>query len=167
MILPYWNLRDDGGVRLDSPKPYVVFDIDGTLANIKHRLHHIKGEKKDWDAFNSMLSGDELNADVAEIYYRFCDLRAINPCPAIVVTGRFEKYRAETEVWLAKHGIKPQYLFMRQDGDYRSDDIVKEDIYNTRLKQANIVFVVDDRERVVKMWRKVGLRCLQVQDGDY
>jgi hypothetical protein len=59
-------------------------------------------------------------------------------------------------------------LFMRKTGDIRSDDIVKREIYETHIKpEWNVVCVLDDRQRVVDMWREIGLTCLQVDYGDF
>jgi hypothetical protein len=59
-------------------------------------------------------------------------------------------------------------LFMRADGDYRPDDIIKEEIFFAKIApNYNVRFALDDRNRVVSMWRRIGLTCLQVADGDF
>ena len=57
---------------------------------------------------------------------------------------------------------------MRQDDDYRFDEIIKEEIYTNNIKDNfKVLFVLDDRTKVVNMWRKIGLTCLQVDNGDF
>ena len=58
-------------------------------------------------------------------------------------------------------------LFMRMAGDKRPDYVVKKDILDNFIKISDVWFVLDDRKSVVDMWRKAGLRCLQVQEGDF
>jgi hypothetical protein len=56
----------------------------------------------------------------------------------------------------------------RKSGDNRKDSVVKEEIFNEHIKPNFIVeFVLDDRNQVVEMWRKLGLTCLQVADGNF
>jgi len=144
---------------------WIIFDIDGTLADISHRLHHIKGDKKDWNAFNSGIMHDAVKKDIKELYI-ICE-ETLNHIA--IVTGRFEKYRKETEKWLLDNLFFYDELHMRPDDDYSSDYIIKEMIWekNFRNKNRDIVFIVDDRQQVVDMWRSKGITCLQCQKGDY
>lgn len=149
--------------------PYIIFDLDGTLANITHRLHHIKNEekKKNFDSFNDAMHDDSPNRHIVEIFKRMChSVHTINN-PPIIVTGRPETHRNQTEKWLMHHGLVPHYLFMRPANDYRSDTDIKKEIVEKYIKKAPILFVLDDRDRVVNMWRELGYKCLQVQKGDY
>ena len=73
-----------------------------------------------------------------------------------------------TERWLERYGIDYKYIFMRAAGDSREDSIVKREIYEGRIApKFNVKYVLDDRNRVVAMWRSLGLTCLQVADGDF
>ena len=57
---------------------------------------------------------------------------------------------------------------MRQAGDNRDDRIVKREIYEREIKgRYNVRFVLDDRNKVVALWRDLGLPCFQVADGDF
>lgn len=165
--------------------PYIIFDIDGTLANIKQRLHHIqelkedvrdengswKGTKvvknPDWDAFNRAMVNDSPNQHIIAIYKSMCNMQRGGDYPAVFVTGRPEDYRAETEEWLRNNGMAPTRLFMRPTKDYRSDVEIKREIHDNYIKGAPVLFVVDDRDAVVAMWRELGYKCLQCQKGDY
>ena len=92
----------------------------------------------------------------------------------IFVSGRNEAAREATEKWLHTHVMElptfdpiPHKLFMRPDGDTRPDDVVKLDLHDRNIAgKYEVRFVLDDRRRVVRMWRdKLGLTCLQVNDG--
>lgn len=85
----------------------------------------------------------------------------------IIVSGRpDDKCGKITEDWLLDYGVPFEHLFMRRGGDYQNDDLVKEEILKF-LPKERISYVIDDRDRVVQMWRKNGLRVLQVANGDF
>ena len=86
----------------------------------------------------------------------------------ILLTGRDEPYRDRTLEWLMRHKIVFDLLLMREEKDFRPDNIVKKEIYeNVISKEYQVLFVVDDRKKVVEMWREIGLPCLQCAWGDY
>lgn len=84
------------------------------------------------------------------------------------MSGRPEPYRNRTKIWLESFDIKHKALFMRSDGDFRDDTIVKEELYRKFvLPDYDVAFVVDDRKKVVDMWRRLGLVCLQCAEGNF
>jgi hypothetical protein len=90
--------------------------------------------------------------------------------PIILMSGREEKYRDVTEYWLGAHNIFPHRigLIMREAKDNRPDEVVKRELYERHIKDKyTVVAVLDDRNKVVKMWRDLGLTCLQVAEGDF
>lgn len=135
----------------------ILIDLDGTLADMKHRVSYVSGMTPNWEKFFSKIELDPVN----EWCSRLC--RLYFSCGFLIhlVTGRPNRYRIPTEKWLIKHEIPYSSLFMRNDGDHRSDDIVKLELFTEHLKNESIDFVIDDREPVVQMWRKAGLLCLQ------
>jgi acid phosphatase class B len=149
----------------------VIFDIDGTVANIDHRLHLIEKSADrpvvSWDNFFAEMHLDGLY-DYAKDIVDICRMRQY---AILFVTGRGEEYREKTEKWLFENlRLYPmQYtMFMRPTGDHMQDDHMKEGILNREiLPHYNIRFVLEDRMRVVQMYRKNGLRVLHVEDGLY
>lgn len=136
----------------------IIFDIDGTLADITHRLHHIKNGNKNWDAFHAECVNDKPVEPIC-MMARFHHTYSY---PIILVSGRSDIVRAETVAWLAKHQIGYLQLLMRKHGDYRPDDILKEEFLDKLLAEGHkILYTVDDRQRVVDMWRRRGITCLQ------
>ncbi|MFP5226631.1 MAG: hypothetical protein ACLGXA_03310, partial [Acidobacteriota bacterium] len=88
--------------------------------------------------------------------------------PVIFVSGRKAECREATMDWLFSNVGFTDPLFMRADGDNRDDRIVKEEIYRREIEgKYNVLFVLDDRNRVVEKWRELGLPCLQVAKGDF
>ena len=153
-----------------SEQVYIV-DIDGTIADLSHRLHHIQGDKKDWDAFHAACDKDTPIKDVVDVVIT---LEGLINTRLIFVTGRPESSRVKTQKWLAKTwGIEydledwEEDLYMRCDGDFRPDFEIKKEIYEHHLKNLTIAGVFEDRKQVVEMWRSLGLTCFQVKDGDY
>lgn len=145
-------------------KEAIIVDIDGTLADVEHRVHHVRGDNKNWKAFNQSMENDQLNVWCKKLI----DAMKAKHLEVLLVTGRDEDYRTHTEKWLKQHQITYDHLWMRSAKDYRSDDIIKKEIYQQKISDHyNILFVVDDRISVVKMWRSLGLVCLQCDWGDF
>lgn len=149
----------------DGDKPYaVICDLDGTLCNIDHRLHFVRGEgKKNWIGFQENLINDTIND--------WCDsiLTHLNEHQNIILcSGRTNNYRTLTKQWLNNHNIEYNYLFMRYEGDYRQDYIAKEILLDFEiLTRYEPYFFIDDRQQVVDLWRKRGYTCLQCAPGNF
>ena len=140
-------------------KKAIICDLDGTLALLNGR-----------DPFDpSTAHNDLLNEPVANIIkvYNNQTLFAID---LFLITGRYDMYRPQTIKWLEKHGITHyKALYMRNTGDNRKDTVVKRELYEKYIKNDyDVLFVLEDRDQVVHMWRKeLGLTCLQVEYGDF
>lgn len=138
---------------------FFVFDLDGTLADLDHRLSHIQGDEKDWDAFFAACERDEPIPEIVAV------ARALSRSNHIVEiwTGRSDAVRRETENWLGTTGIRYQRLLMRPATDHRPDEVLKAGYLDTCDKPPDLVF--EDRARVADMWRSHGIRCAQVAPG--
>jgi hydroxymethylpyrimidine pyrophosphatase-like HAD family hydrolase len=135
----------------------VVFDIDGTLANIEHRLGFVRSKPKNWAAFESGIPNDKINMPVASVYWAMMMRDNVD---IVIASGRNESSRQATVDWLtANHLTGWQKLYMRKAGDFRSDDIVKEEILDQIVEEYKKLpdLVFDDRPRVVDMWRRYGI----------
>lgn len=124
----------------------VIFDIDGTLANCDHRVHHLA--TRDWDAFYAAMSDDPCHEHVVEL------ARALfhSGWDIIACTGRPDNYRRETGLWLMDHFVPHAKLYMRKAGDRRPDTIVKKELLaEMRRDGYNPVMAIEDRASVVKM----------------
>jgi len=144
-----------------------IFDIDGTIANLEHRLHHVKNGKSDWSAFFKSCINDEPIGDV--IY--LLSLLKQNGHMIILLSGRSDEVWTETVEWLDRWAIYFDHLVMRKQGDNRPDYIVKDELLSDFLMNQNELFdikgVFEDRDQVVEMYRRRGLRCYQVAPGSF
>lgn len=173
---------------MDKVQAFLV-DIDGTVAI------HTAEERKHYDY--SKVSADRPNQPVIDIVQRLTySFKFFTKIQPVFVTGRADEndgqVRNDTVEWLFNYvGLAREYfdnrLFMRKEllvADYRSADgltylkagsrdfrpdwVVKEEIYHNDIEpHFNVHFALDDRDQVVKMWRRLGLTCLQVADGNF
>jgi hypothetical protein len=143
----------------------ILVDVDGTLADSDHREHYLETKPKNWTAYYADALKDKPYEDIVWLVKTLKD--ADNKI--LIVTARSEDYRNITEQWLReKADLEGVYdkIYMRESGDYRDDDIVKEEMLQSiRLDGYDPFMVLDDRGLVVDMWRNLGIRCLQVRDG--
>jgi hypothetical protein len=136
---------------------YVVVDIDGTLSNLSHRLHLVRKEKPEWDLFFKQAADDTVNEWCKELINSLWN----NGIKILLVSGRPESIRTITKRWLSQNGIHYDKLFLlRGVKDYTPDDQLKRE-WGKKFGFSKILFVVDDRTKVVQMWRDEGATCLQ------
>lgn len=146
----------------DAPTA-ILIDIDGTLA------HHHDRSPFDWSRVGEDTL-DKVVADIVNHYYRTGrDLMSESPNPSIILlSGRDGSCRDLTEKWLADNNVQYDHLFMRPANDNRKDFIVKREIFDQNIKDKyNVLFILDDRNQVVEMWRSMGIKVLQVAEGDF
>jgi predicted secreted acid phosphatase len=144
--------------------PVYIFDIDGTLADCSHRLHHIQKQPKDWRAYFAECRGDAPIQHVIDLLLTIWD--AGNDI--VYVSGRSDECREDTLNWLLTHGLPEAPLYMRKAGDHRDDDILKAEILEQVIADGyKPVMAFDDRDRVVAMWRSKGVPCCQVAPGNF
>lgn len=150
--------------RESDGKRCYLFDIDGTVANLDHRMPYIARKPKDWRKFFASVDRDlpilhivELARDLAEA-----------GVPVIYVSGRSDECRADTLAWLSTHDLPAGPLYMRRAGDRRPDYIVKADLLDQILGDGFVPSMAfDDRDQVVAMWRHRGVPCAQVAPGNF
>lgn len=142
----------------------IIVDLDGTLCDVEHRVHHVQNHPKNWHAFNTAMDQDKSYFWCLELI----GAMRLRGYKILFVTGRDESFRDKTEAWLKKHQVEYEELYMRAAGDFREDSDVKEDIFYSYIENTlDILFVVDDRKSVVERWRMMGLTCLQCAPGDF
>jgi uncharacterized HAD superfamily protein len=141
----------------------IICDLDGTLADIRIRLKHLEGKKKDWKSFNKTIETDALHEWCREILVRFQQDHKI-----IIVSGRTDDLKKQTVEWLKRYAVPFDYLFMRKSNDFRPDNLIKLEIFEKEIRDKfSVLFVLDDRQKVVDMWRAEGLVVLQCAPGDF
>lgn len=142
----------------------IIVDLDGTLSNCEHRVEHVQKDPKDWASFNKGMSKDILN----EWCKMICVGMGRQGVKTIFLTGRTDDFKPQTESWLKENDMSYIDLFMRPVTDRREDFVIKREIFETQIKpNYETVFVIEDRLSVVKMWREIGITCLQCDWGDF
>lgn len=149
-------------------KKYIICDIDGTIADCTHRKHFIEGTKKNYDAFYEACFEDTPIIPIISLLWQYVD-HCSDRFKLIFVSGRRESCRGDTRQWLATYATSNYIeLHLRPNGDYTPDHEFKRSLLHTKLPpKEEILFVLDDRQRVVDMWREEGLTCLQVAPGNF
>ncbi len=140
----------------------IAFDLDGTLADITHRLHFIQKHPKDWRAFFAACEHDKPIQRMCYLANTLLSAHRVE-----IWSGRSEEVRKQTEEWLRTHVGEYDALRMRSAGDYRPDDVVKAEWLDALNPLQRPLIAFDDRDRVVQMWRSRGVICCQVAPGDF
>lgn len=138
-------------------KNTVVFDLDGTLANIEHRRHLVDQEHPEWDTFYDLCHLDDVNEWCAELMRCMSEEGHV----VVVVSARRNSQRGKTKKWLAENNISYDRLYLLREGNNDTPDTKLKKAWLESYGKNKILFVVDDRQKVVDMWRKEGLVCLQ------
>lgn len=171
--MPTTKIHAEGG-------PAFIFDIDGTLANGQHRLHHLgwtfspgggsstpppDGFVKNWPAYFAAAGGDSLILPVAKI---LCSLHRAAYATCIYCTSRDETAIPLTREWLLRHRLPDLDIYYRCAGDRRHDDIVKLELFKEiEADGYEILAAFEDRRRVAIALRKAGYVVAHVAEGDF
>lgn len=153
---------------LDEVIPYVpdaslpkaiIVDIDGTVA--------LRGDREpyDWDKVGEDLPNMPVIRviNALRMHEHYCG----EDVKIIFMSGRPEQCRKQTELWLDANVRLPYQLLMRPDGDFRLDWIVKDELFSLVRGKYHVLSAWDDRDQMVRYWRKLGLQCFQVSDGAF
>lgn len=137
----------------------ILCDIDGTLSHMTDRgpfeWSRVGEDKPDFFVWDILCKYNEHGYDGEDV-------------TIILISGRDGVCRDETEKWLASYDIPYDRLLMRPAHNNEKDFVIKQRIYDTEINDKyDVLFVLDDRDQVVKMWRRNGLRCYQVAEGDF
>lgn len=138
----------------------IIFDLDGTIADISHRTHFVRGGNKDWDSFFAACVDDKPNWPVVRALEAHSDAGH----HVEIWSARSDAVRSETETWLDTEACIPSRLLtrMRSAGDNTPDVVLKRYWLNQLHESERPDVVYDDRQRVVDMWRGEGISCFQI-----
>lgn len=146
---------------------YIICDLDGTLSLTEHRQYFLDKKPADWDGFFLACGDDSPNWPViytiAALYDYFESDGEVN---IVIFSGRSDIALDATRMWLAEFEVKHHELRMRKQGDFTPDDVLKQQ-WLDEIGKENVLFCIDDRQKVVDMWREQGLACFQVAAGDF
>lgn len=136
----------------------VIFDVDGTLADVTSIRHHVLQRRKDFDAFHSLSVNVPPHADVVSLAH---DVQAAGHA-VVVVTARSTQRRNHTAFWLALNNVPSDAMFMRKHGDHRKDTFVKADILARIRERYEVVHAVDDNPAIIALWESEGIPTTRV-----
>ena len=147
------------------PRLTVIFDVDGTIADVEHRRHLVNGANKDWNNFRLATENDtpvQWVCDIAKRYIAQGDEVAF-------FSARNESEREITERQISEWiGDNHKGVFLRPNDSYEPDEIFKAELADKFEEMGGkIDLVFDDRNKVVDMWRNRGITVVQVADGDF
>lgn len=135
----------------DARRPLAVVDIDGVLADVGHRLHFLERRPKDWGGF---FAAARLDPPHPEGLALAAELAADHE--VVLLTGRPEKCRADTEAWLADQGVDHELLVMRPAGNRRPAAEVKVGLLALLAADRTVAVVVDDDRSVIEAVQGAG-----------
>ncbi len=140
---------------MTKPACWIV-DLDGTLALLGDRSPYatdgIERDQPNWPVIQ-VVQSLAANPQVGAI---------------VILSGRSEATREATQAWLAQHEVPCDLLLLRPEGDYRPDQVLKLQALRKRIEpHYRVTGVLEDRAKVVRMWREQGLVCLQVAEGNF
>ncbi len=170
-------------IAVEADKTDVICDIDGTLMNVEDRRvfavenKRPEDNKMNWDVFldpENMEKYDRPNWDVV-----FLIKKLMSTGSTIIFTSARNERHRDVSIKQIVHGCnismavttysnKGNRLYLRRDGDFRGDEITKKEIFEKILTDGfRPQLAFDDRDRVVSMWRSIGLPCFQVREGKF
>lgn len=138
-----------------------MFDIDGVLADVRHRLPYLARQPKDWDAFFAAAPADPPLAEGIALA-----VQANRDCEVSYVTGRPERCRADTEAWLDRHGLPRGRLLMRGSRDHRPARVAKVELLAELATEGVVAIVVDDDPAVCDAYERAGWTVLRATWAD-
>ena len=150
-------------------KNTIIFDLDGTLALIDKRreVSTKPNGKLDWGKFfnSTNIKLDEPNLPVIKMAQLFSE-QGFN---IVILSGRSNKTETATRSWLSKNKVPFNKLIMRnsETDHFTPDWVLKKNMLDENLNINDVFLVVDDRDRVVKLWRSLGLTTFQVAEGNF
>lgn len=148
---------------MDRVKPEaVIFDVDGTLCDVRPIRHYVEGGNRDFDSFHKASAHCLPNDDVVEA----ARIANIEGKYVIVVTGRAEKFRRLTAMWMITHEIPFDELHMRPDHDFRKDVAVKKEILEELRQRFTVTHAWDDNPSIIKLWEDEGIPVTVVPGWD-
>jgi hypothetical protein len=132
-----------------------VVDIDGVLADVRHRLAHVRSRPKDWQAFFAAAPGDPVLEEGRDTVSRLAEVFDV-----VYLSGRPEHCRDDTAAWLKRHQMPPGRLLLRPRGDRRPARLVKVEILDRLAADRQVAVLVDDDPLVLEAARAAGYDVL-------
>lgn len=138
--------------------PLAVFDLDGTLADTRHRLHHVRSTPRRWDLFFRAAVDDRPLAEGVALA-----VERARECEIVYVTGRPERCRRDTVAWLERHGLPDGRVWMRPNSDRRPARATKTELVRRLARNRTVAVAVDDDELVCEAYEHAGFTVVRAR----
>lgn len=144
----------------------VICDLDGTLCDANHRVHYVEKQPKNWAKFFAEAFKDKVNTWCLDMMKNY----QAQGIEVLFVTGRHEGLVNSTIGWIYTHtpfeAELHTNLFMRGEGDFREDTIIKQEIYDKVIApKYEIIMAVDDKSSIIKMWESYNIPVIYCGPG--
>ena len=139
-----------------ASRPLAVIDLDGVVADVRHRLHHVSDGRRDWDAFFAGIADDPVLPEGRVGVDRLAADHDI-----VYLTGRPERTRAQTDEWLVRHRLPHGEVIMRPEGDRRPARLLKPRLLRALSAGRQVAVIVDDDREVCDALERSGWRVLR------
>ncbi len=133
----------------------VIFDMDGTLADVSSIRHHLipVDHKKDFYSFHA----ESVNVPPHSHVVSAAQVAHMLGHKILIVTARKHMWRHQTAWWLAMHNVPSDMLMMRGNNDQRADYEVKKDMLGIIRKAYDVVYAWDDNPNIIRLWKEEGI----------
>ncbi|HEX6327136.1 MAG TPA: hypothetical protein VFZ72_11260 [Jiangellaceae bacterium] len=137
-------------------RAYAVVDLDGVVADVRHRLHHLKSGRKDWDAFFAGIPDDPAHPEGLAVANELAREHEL-----VYLSGRPERTRTATQEWLDRHDAPAGTVLLRRDGDRRPARVTKVGILRRLARERPVAVLVDDDPAVCRAAREAGFSVME------
>lgn len=139
-------------------RPLAVIDIDGVLADVGHRLHHLQGRPKNWAGFFAGMGDDPPYPEGFALVRKVAEDHDI-----LYLSGRPERTRTVTQEWLSEHGAPAGRVLLRPDDDRRPARLFKVGVLKRLSAQRPVAVLVDDDPAVCAAARAAGFAVYEAE----
>ena len=136
---------------MSDPRPLAVIDIDGVLADVRHRLVYVTNHPKDWGAFFAAAPDDPLLPEGLAVAKELAREHEV-----VYLSGRPERCRQDTLDWFARYDLPAGELLLRRSGDFRPARVIKVETLDLLSQRAHVDVLVDDDDLVCAAAREAG-----------
>lgn len=144
-----------GAEQPQEPRPVAVIDIDGVLADVRHRVKYLERSPADWRRFFAAAPEDGVLAEGRDVVAQLAEV-----CEIVYLSGRPESIRAATEDWFTRHQLPSGDLLLRPAGDFRPARVFKVEVLRRLRRRAPVSVVVDDDPEVIAAVTAAGFDVL-------
>jgi FMN phosphatase YigB (HAD superfamily) len=138
-------------------KTAVIFDMDGTLADVSSIRHHLTkydaSKRRVIKHFNR-FHAESVSVPPHSYVVNAAQMAHMLGHAVLIVTARKHLWRHHTAWWLALHDVPSDVLMMRGNEDNRKDYEVKKDMLDTLRKAYDIIHAWDDNPSIIKLWQE-------------